>query len=391
MIAVIADDLTGAAELGGIALRHGLTAEVQTGFCPPDEAEVVVIDTNSRSRPPDEAAAKIEIEAEKLKEAGFDWLYKKVDSVLRGPVVAELEALLATLGKEKVLLAPANPSLGRIIRNGRYVVDGRLLHETDFANDPEYPRRSSDVLDMLGAAKTVDLHRYDIAQHSLRDGISVGDAACRKDLLRLAERADDRTIPAGGADFFGSLLEIKGFHPRTSYSERERFGTAPALFVSGSSSQYSRAAMDAARESGVPVHHMPDGLVRGDDSPEALISKWVTDTAASFDEHPRVIMAVAQPVVQDPALAQKLNRYLSIAVENVLDRVSIENIYIEGGGTASTIVRRLGWARFTPCRELSHGVVRMQVRKRPHLYLTIKPGSYLWPEGIWGSANGEDT
>lgn len=391
MIAVIADDLAGAAELGGIALRHELTAEVQTGFCPAEEAEVVVIDTDSRSCPPEEAAAKIDIEAEKLKEAGFDWLYKKVDSVLRGPVVAELETLLAALGKQKVLLAPANPSLGRTIRNGRYLIDGRLLHETDFANDPEYPRTSSDVLDILGASQTVDLHRCDSGQPSLRDGISVGDATCRKDLLQLAERVDDQTIPAGGADFFSALLEIKGFHLRTSYSEREPSSTATALFVSGSSSQYSHSVIEEAKACGVPVCQMPDGLVRGDDSSDELMSKWIGDTAAAFEEHPRAIMAVAQPIVQDPALPLKLNCYLSIAVENVLDRVSIEDIYIEGGGTASTIVRRLGWARFTPCRELSHGVVRMRVRKRPNLYLTIKPGSYLWPEGIWESAHGENT
>jgi uncharacterized protein YgbK (DUF1537 family) len=117
MIAVIADDLTGAAELGGIALRHGLTSEVQTEFHPTDEAEVIVIDTDSRSCPPEEAAARIRAQAQELTSIGFDWLYKKVDSVLRGPVVAELEALLAASGRQKALLVPANPSLGRTIRN----------------------------------------------------------------------------------------------------------------------------------------------------------------------------------------------------------------------------------------------------------------------------------
>jgi uncharacterized protein YgbK (DUF1537 family) len=386
MIAVIADDLTGAAELGGIALRHGLTSEVQTEFHPTDEAEVIVIDTDSRSCPPEEAAARIRAQAQELTSIGFDWLYKKVDSVLRGPVVAELEALLAASGRQKALLVPANPSLGRTIRNGCYFIDGRLLHETDFANDPEYPRTSSDVLDILGTAESVDLHRCDCAQTSLRDGISIGDATCRKDLLELAQRVDDRTVPAGGADFFSALLEMKGSPLRTSYGGDDSFRTGAALFVSGSSSQYSRTAIDAARTSGVPVCHMPDGLLAGDDGTDELLSTWVDDTAGAFEKHSQVIMAVAQPVVQSPDLALKLSRYLSIAVENTLNQVSVEDIYIEGGGTASTIVRRLGWARFAPCRELSHGVVRTRVRMRPNLFLTIKPGSYLWPEGIWDFA-----
>jgi uncharacterized protein YgbK (DUF1537 family) len=49
MIAVIADDFTGAAELAGISLRYGLTVSV----CLHDEistdADVLIISTDSRS------------------------------------------------------------------------------------------------------------------------------------------------------------------------------------------------------------------------------------------------------------------------------------------------------------------------------------------------------
>jgi uncharacterized protein YgbK (DUF1537 family) len=88
MFLVIADDLTGAAEMGGVAVRHGLEAEVQIGSILESRAEVVAVDTDSRSCPEEEAAGRIR--ALGLPQSG--WVFKKVDSVLRGHVMAELAA-----------------------------------------------------------------------------------------------------------------------------------------------------------------------------------------------------------------------------------------------------------------------------------------------------------
>lgn len=68
------------------------------------------------------------------------WIYNKTDSVLRGNVTHEVEAVIQALGLDGVLLVPANPSLGRTIEGGRYFVRGRPLHETEFARDPRHQR-----------------------------------------------------------------------------------------------------------------------------------------------------------------------------------------------------------------------------------------------------------
>lgn len=85
---VIADDLTGAAELGGVAWRYGLTAEVHAVPGESRSAEVTAIDTDSRGCAGEEAARRVEQTIRGV--AGQSWVYKKVDSVLRGPVLAEL-------------------------------------------------------------------------------------------------------------------------------------------------------------------------------------------------------------------------------------------------------------------------------------------------------------
>ena len=56
-IIVIADDLSGAAELANAALQAGFSAEVQMHFCPGTDADVVCVDTETRSLPPEAAAA----------------------------------------------------------------------------------------------------------------------------------------------------------------------------------------------------------------------------------------------------------------------------------------------------------------------------------------------
>src|SRR5215469_6142066 len=149
MIGVIADDLTGAAEIGAVGLRHGLRAEIVRIGRPSGRADVVCMDTDSRSCPAEEAGKRAAAAARELRAAGARWIYKKVDSVLRGQVTAEIEAVMKQLKLERALLLPANPSLGRTIKDGHYYLRGRPLHRTEFAHDPHFPRRSSQVLRLV--------------------------------------------------------------------------------------------------------------------------------------------------------------------------------------------------------------------------------------------------
>src|ERR1051326_6400221 len=150
MIGVIADDLTGAAELGGVGLRHGLKAEVIIhGRCD-SEADLICFDTDSRSCAAKEAARRAALATRKLRKAGARWIYKKVDSVLRGQVVAEVRAIQKALGLRAVLLVPANPGLGRVIRHGQYYVKGKLINQRSSAHYPGCPGFSGIFLKLLG-------------------------------------------------------------------------------------------------------------------------------------------------------------------------------------------------------------------------------------------------
>jgi uncharacterized protein YgbK (DUF1537 family) len=100
---VVADDLSGAVEVASvlgarrIALGH---------------ADGDVIDLDTRGLPPDEAAQRIRALRGRI-------TFKKIDSLLRGNVQAEIEALSG-----EVIVAPALPVEGRTVRDGVLHVHG---------------------------------------------------------------------------------------------------------------------------------------------------------------------------------------------------------------------------------------------------------------------------
>ena len=90
MIAVIADDLTGAAELGGIGIRHGLKTEIRTAVGSATDAHLLIIAADSRSKDEPAAIEEMTIITQQLRTLNPEWVYKKTDSVLRGHVLADL-------------------------------------------------------------------------------------------------------------------------------------------------------------------------------------------------------------------------------------------------------------------------------------------------------------
>ncbi|HEY0945771.1 MAG TPA: four-carbon acid sugar kinase family protein, partial [Opitutaceae bacterium] len=249
----LADDLTGAAELAAIGRRMGLHSVICTeGERASHRAELVVHDTDSRLCTATEAARRVRttLEAVRGRDPGAS-IFKKVDSVLRGPVAAELVAAATALGKSRVLLVPANPSLGRTLRDGTYRIDGVPLDETAFAHDPHHPALSSRVLDMLGPVTDLLASSVAPACASLPVGIVLGDATCIEDMDTWAGRLGDGTLAAGGADFFSAWLRNRGCNqlPRSAFPHLG----APVLLIAGSTAPAGRAHLAAAAAAGTAV------------------------------------------------------------------------------------------------------------------------------------------
>ena len=387
MIAVVADDFTGAAEVGAIGRRYGLAAEVHTTFRTPTDADLVVIDTHTRSSTRDEATRRVGDEVRRLREGGFDWIYKKVDSVLRGHVVAELTRMLELEGLDRALLVPANPSLGQVIRRGQYSIDGRPLDETRFAHDPEHPAATSDVLALLGDPDGMPI-AYSEDSRGLPDrGIVVGGGERLDDLVALARCLDERTLASGAAEFFDAALRLRlgRDHEPPPATDGGRAPSGKTLFVLGSTTEPSRTMIARAHDRGVPIVGMPMGLYRSSAEPDGILTAWADMTVDRLEAHDRVIVAVdvAGRANSRRMPVDLLPRHLAELTERVLGLWPDDlHLFVGGGTTASTIVRRLGWRALRVSRELGNGVVTLAVLDGPVRSITVKPGSYPWPERV---------
>src|SRR6187402_249372 len=102
MIAVIADDFTGAAELAGISLRYGLMVELFLGNVISTDSDVLIICTDSRSVDKEEAKKQTAEAIKNIQLFNPKFIYKKIDSVLRGHVLEEIAVQEKLCGFEKV-------------------------------------------------------------------------------------------------------------------------------------------------------------------------------------------------------------------------------------------------------------------------------------------------
>ncbi|MFC9089922.1 four-carbon acid sugar kinase family protein, partial [Nocardiopsis dassonvillei] len=138
-VAVVADDLTGAGDTAVQFLRAGWSTELQLSPAP-STAEVVAVSTDSRALPAERAAHAADEAVRRLRGAGAARLYKKVDSTLRGPIRAEIDATLAAWSPGAVaVVCPAFPATGRTVRDGVLLVDGVEVHRTAVGRDPVTP------------------------------------------------------------------------------------------------------------------------------------------------------------------------------------------------------------------------------------------------------------
>lgn len=368
MITVIADDITGAAELAGVAHSHGLTtvlaveaapgvyswqaANVDTWGIP----EVFVIATDTRSVAANEAAVVTGNATRALCHVmpyanGHNTLFRKLDSVLRGNIEEETYAVLANSPYERALHLPANPSKNRIIRGGVYYIDGVPIDQTPFRNDPEFPARTAVLRERFPE-------------------LSFADAETVEDVRHIVEKTPADTLLCGGVDLFTALLERdiigKEHRPRPKGNILSRDGRL--LVVRGST-------LSKPIPLGLPVAEMDDSVFYGT-MPAGI---WARDVAEQYlaSEHGLIVAVGAErPILKGRGIAARLRHTMSIAVAGCVSAAIPDELVIEGGATAFAILHRLPWRSFTVSDEIAPGVVRLAAADGPHI--TLKPGSYDW-------------
>ncbi|QPI62162.1 hypothetical protein I1A49_38400 [Streptomyces malaysiensis subsp. malaysiensis] len=257
----IADDLSGAAEVAAAlhsrttrsrvlligrpgAVNAGTTGAVNgrvaRALRPRHPGEATVLDLDSRYRPATEAAEavrealRLSSPDENAPDALDTLVLKKIDSLLRGNVAAEIAALAE--GGAGVVLAPALPIAGRVVRSGVVHLGGVALHESDAWRAETLPPPAS-VAHTLGGLPTalVPLTTVRASRRTLLTALRTAAAAGRVAICDAETDADlDAVVEAALAEGprmrlvgSGGLALALGRHLRTTLNAIGA-GAAPA-------------------------------------------------------------------------------------------------------------------------------------------------------------------
>lgn len=380
MIVVIADDLTGAAELGGLALRYNLVTEITNRVNPDSTADLLIIATDTRSSSKKDAERITQELCDDLQRLQPRLIFKKIDSVLRGHVLAEINVQKEQLNFKRALIVAGNPGLGRTIIDGVYLLNERPVHLSSFSDDPEFPIRSSAVHKMLHCEKgeISMLKNYETMPET---GIVVGDVQDDNDLAAWCRKIDGNTLIAGAAEFFSAILKYFNIKHAPKAKDTATL-QLPALMICGSSFRKNDGFVNKMQQEGMPVSYIPEEVVNNATDNNSVFQKWIDETIQYLKQFGKAIIAVDPAMQRTDIDALKLRTTMAEATASIAAHVEINECLIEGGSTSASIMRTLGIDTLYPIQELAPGVIRMGVKGKKDLHITLKPGSYDWPFNI---------
>lgn len=371
--AIIADDLTGAADSGVQLVRSGYRAAVFFRGAPVDEAglDAVALDTDSRSLSPEAARNRVYEAGTVVRSA--ELAYKKVDSTLRGNLREEIEAAMRATGRERVVVSPAFPAGGRTTVGGNQLLHGQPVHHTELAADPRTPVLEAHIpalLSGLGAIETLSVE--ELEPHRVRRALEdsryvVADATEDGHLRALARSVPDPSavLWVGSAGLARALAEL---YPGDREPAALPTLARNVLVVVGSLSRVSREQAAAL----VEERGMPEIELRESAAGEPEVEAAIRAAGPALARGESVV--VRSSAQSGRAGSEEVAEGLAGVVAG-LEPGAFGALVLTGGDTAVAVARRFEAAGIELLGEVEAGVPVGRLRgPRPYPVVTKAGG-----------------
>jgi len=427
LLGCIADDVTGATDLGLNLVQGGLRVVQVLGI--PDAAtlqhaagaDAVVVALKTRSVPAAEAVDRSVASLRALQALGATRFYFKYcstfDSTPAGNIGPVAEALMDALNTSQTLYCPAFPRAGRTVYRGHLFVFDRLLNASGMENHPLTPMTDANLVRVLAAqtARPVGLLDYDTPLHDAdailtrletleQQGAAhvVTDACDDEHLGVLAEAVVDFPLVTGGsglARFLPAAYRGRGRLPPATAEPYVPDAQGRPLVISGSCSSATQAQVGWAQ------NHLPvwpvnvAALLNDADGQLHRLSAWMADQDPAV---PAVVASTAAPEAVaalqtrhgTEAVAAAVESFLGRAAVHAVEQLGVRRMLIAGGETSGAVADALGIKAVRICPEIAAGVSWTQTLGRssdgasvapPALALAFKSGNF-GGEDIFGTA-----
>lgn len=390
LIGAVADDLTGATTTGVLLARSKARTAVFFNEEAAEKAEAlheldaVLISSNSRPLPADEAYDKVASATNALKRMGVKYFSKRIDTTLRGGVGVEVDAMLDQLGEDAVaVVVPAMPQSRRILVGGYSVIDGVALINTPVAQDVRTPVKENYIPRLLSAQtrRKVGLVPLDKAlggpeqiEKALKEQREAGcevivvDAITLQDVETIAKACIDlgwNVVAVDPGPFTSKLAyyrNITGIEEPNLPPKAEEEGKT-VLIAAGSATPVTEKQMAVLCEDSrhVRISVDPIALIEGGELAIAEVSKASSRAVGLLksENQPRAILfetALHGNLLNleeedgkrgyaEGMSANRINAGLGTIISQVLEgsgREKIAGIYTTGGDTMVNVCYQLG-------------------------------------------------
>jgi uncharacterized protein YgbK (DUF1537 family) len=409
-LAVIADDLTGAADTG-IQFRavYAPVYLVDHRFLSIDSfgepPQALSIFTASRGLPPADAHQAVIDVCRVFGRHAPRRVYKKIDSAMRGNIGAELEAVMDVLNIGMSFIAPAFIEQGRTTVGGVHCIHGTPVAKTEMRRDPIAPVCESRLsewiglqahlpivhisLDVLNRGNAAAIEAIDRAADS---GVRhfTFDAAAAEDLDRIAHLALNhypQALLCGSAGLAKSMARALGRHRPNPNPVWRLADAQPAghwLFACGSASERLRGQVQVlAEQTNVSVEVLEPAGHAADRLPE----NWITAIrrAASRLAANDLVMTLAPPSAGSSLVdSDRLLAGFADAVRSVIAAVRPAGLFLSGGDTALAVLERMGARGIRLECEIGSGLVfgRLVGGAMEGMPVVTKAGAFGPPDAL---------
>jgi uncharacterized protein YgbK (DUF1537 family) len=386
---ILADDLTGANDTAIQFVKQGLSALVITHMRSSEPVvfngyDVIAINSDSRGMSAEDAYQTVRETMGRLDAVrnGY-FIYKKIDSVLRGNPGKELAAVMDEMDLSLAVVAPSFPANRSVLEHGILSSGGESGGKSDvdtvkvFAAGTGRKVENIPLEEIRRGSKSAA--EYIRSRHAEGTQVFVTDAVTDEDLeiiYRTSSLLKEPHVVAGAAALAGQFAKDPGREKINAHTEWvEGFKSAaqncaPVLVIAGTRQGETTAQITTlSKAMSTPIIRFKVALVDEGKS-GAAVDAALNEAAGQMKGNPGLCIVAVESMFRSEVPAGNVDRNyaedddtgcaiseaLGLLTEKLLNRFQFPALVSTGGDTSLGICQRLGTRGIEPIAEICPGI-----------------------------------
>lgn len=405
---VIADDVTGANDIGIMYAKAGLSALVYSykeggkGEYLPCDA--LVIDTDSRFDTGQDAYRKVYDSLQSIpKEEGVQFIDKQC-SVFRGNIGAEFDAMMDALGEDFGVVVLGFPDNGRTTLHHIHYVHGVRLEESQFKNDPVHPMLCSDLVEILQRQTkrkvgAIDYEVYSGGEKAVKEALEkakesfqyvIMDVRDNGDLELLAKCLKNQRMICGSSALSEYLAKQEAESAGKGTCRKFTKVREKVFCMAGSLTPQTIAQTAYMKQKGCPVFPLDTRKLLDKNDREKELKRLYQEVQKAYKtgdfvmihslNRPKEVAETKELAVLAGIGNTEMSTLVSSALSEVTKRAvteyQIRRIIVCGGDTSASLCAGLNIRGMRVLEEIEAGLPTCESVEEPYYRMVLKSGSF---------------